>query len=130
HSFVPHQVATVAAAIDGAGVDVLEVSHGDGLGGSSIQDGIAAATDLQLVEAAVASVTRTRVAVLLLPGIGTLELLKQAHAAGASVARIATHCTEADLAQQHILWARDNGMTTVGFLMMSHTVDTPKLIEQ
>ena len=82
HSFVPHRVATVAAAIDGAGVDVLEMSHGDGLGGSSIQYGIAAAGDLQLVEAAVASVTRTRVAVLLLPGIGTLELLKQAHTAG------------------------------------------------
>jgi 4-hydroxy 2-oxovalerate aldolase len=130
HSFQPQVVAAVAAGLDRAGVDVIEVGHGDGLAGSSIQYGLAAASDLELVEAAVGAVERARIAVLLLPGIGTIEDLERARAAGATVARVATHCTEADIALQHIGWAAEHGMTAVGFLMMSHMLEPPELAEQ
>lgn len=130
HSFTPEQAAQVAAGLDAGGVDVIEVTHGDGLGGSSIQYGEAVSSDEALIAAAVGAVERARVAVLLLPGIGTLERLKSAMALGASVARVATHCTEADIAQQHLSWARENGMLSVGFLMMSHMVEPAKLAEQ
>lgn len=130
HQFTPEQVAAVAAGLDRAGIDALEVSHGDGLGGSSIQYGIAAAPDEALVQAAVEAVRDARVAVLLLPGIGTLRRLQAAQALGASIARVATHCTEADIAQQHLSWAREAGMTAVGFLMMSHMLEPAPLAEQ
>jgi 4-hydroxy-2-oxovalerate aldolase len=130
HQFKPHQVARVAGALDRAGVDVVEVTHGDGLGGSSIQYGESAAADIELIRAAVESVSRARIAVLLLPGIGTVRDLREARAAGATVARIATHCTEADISQQHIAWAREHEMTTVGFLMMSHMIEPPALAAQ
>jgi 4-hydroxy 2-oxovalerate aldolase len=130
HQFTPDVVSRVAAALDGAGVDVIEVSHGDGIGGSSIQYGLAAASDESLVEAAVGSVTRAQIAVLLLPGIGTVRLLRRMQELGASVARVATHCTEADVAQQHIAWAKENGMFAVGFLMMSHMIEPHALSEQ
>lgn len=130
HQFTPEQVAEVAGALDSAGVDVVEVTHGDGLGGSSIQYGEAAASDLALIEAAVAAVRSARVAVLLLPGIGTVGRLAEARAAGATIARVATHCTEADISRQHIAWARDHDMTVVGFLMMSHMIEPAALAEQ
>jgi 4-hydroxy-2-oxovalerate aldolase len=130
HQFTPEQVATVSGALDRAGVDVVEVSHGDGLGGSSIQYGEGFATDEALVAAAAGAMTNARLAVLLLPGIGTVRHLDAARELGASVARIATHCTEADIAAQHIAWARENGMTAVGFLMMSHMLEPAPLAEQ
>lgn len=130
HQFLPEQVAEVAAGLDGAGVDVVEVSHGDGLGGSSIQYGESAAADLDLIAAAVGAVARARIAVLLLPGIGTVARLAEARTAGASVARVATHCTEADIAQQHLSWAREHDMAAVGFLMMSHMVPAGELAAQ
>jgi 4-hydroxy-2-oxovalerate aldolase len=130
HQFTPVEVAAVAAGLERGGIDVLEVAHGDGLGGSSIQYGLAASTDVELIEAAVGAVDRTRVAVLLLPGVGTLEDLREARTIGAEIARVATHCTEADIAQQHIAWARENGMTAIGFLMMSHMIEPAALAEQ
>jgi 4-hydroxy 2-oxovalerate aldolase len=130
HQFTPEVVASVATGIERAGVDVLEVAHGDGLGGSSIQYGEAAHTDDELIEAAAAATERTAVAVLVLPGIGTLDQLRRAQELGATVARVATHCTEADLAEQHLSWAREQGMRAVGFLMMSHMVAPAKLVEQ
>jgi 4-hydroxy 2-oxovalerate aldolase len=130
HAFTPQQVAAVAAGLDRAGVDVIEVSHGDGVGGSSIQYGRSAHPDEALIEAAAASVQRARIAALLLPGIGTLRRLQQAQRLGASIARVATHCTEADIAQQHIEWAAGNDMTAVGFLMMSHMLEPAGLARE
>jgi 4-hydroxy-2-oxovalerate aldolase len=130
HAFTPEQVAAVAAGLEAAGIDVIEVSHGDGVGGSSIQYGRSAHPDEALIEAAAGVVKRARIAALLLPGIGTLERLKRAQALGASVARVATHCTEADIAQQHIEWAAANEMLAVGFLMMSHMLEPAPLAEQ
>jgi 4-hydroxy 2-oxovalerate aldolase len=130
HSFTPAQIGAVAAALDPTGIRFVEVSHGDGLGGSSYQYGFAAATDLEYVEAAVAATERAEVAVLLLPGIGTIEMLAAARERGAAVVRVATHCTEADISAQHLAWARENGMFAIGFLMMSHMVEPAKLVEQ
>lgn len=130
HQFTPAQVARVAAALDGAGVPVIEVSHGDGLGGSSIQYGPAAASDLDYLEAAAASIQRAKLAVLLLPGVGTLAHVIAAKDAGVTVARVATHCTEADISEQHLRWCRENGLTAIGLLMMSHMVEPSVLLEQ
>jgi 4-hydroxy 2-oxovalerate aldolase len=130
HQFTPDQVTAIVSGLDESGVAVAEVCHGDGLGGSSIQYGLARATDADLIGAAVEAAERTEIAVLLLPGIGTLTQLRAARELGVSVARVATHCTEADIGQQHISWARENGMTTVGFLMMSHMIEPRALAEQ
>jgi 4-hydroxy 2-oxovalerate aldolase len=130
HQFTPAQMAEIASLLDRAGVGTIEVSHGDGLAGSSIQYGEARASDEAYLEAVLGAVERASVAVLLLPGVGTLERVKAAQALGASTARIATHCTEADIAQQHIGWCREQGMRTIGFLMMSHMVEPAPLADQ
>jgi 4-hydroxy 2-oxovalerate aldolase len=130
HRFTEEQVRLVVHALDGAGVEVIEVTHGDGLGGSSFNYGFSAVDDIKLVAAAVDEATRAKIAVLMLPGLGTVKNLKQAHDAGASVARIATHCTEADVSRQHFKAARELGMETVGFLMLSHRASPEKLAEQ
>ncbi|MBC7223620.1 MAG: 4-hydroxy-2-oxovalerate aldolase, partial [Anaerolineae bacterium] len=120
HQFTPQQMAKFAAAMDAAGIDTLEVSHGDGLGGSSIQYGRAAATDREYLEAVSAVLTRSKLAVLLLPGIGVKEDLDMAADLGATVARVATHVTEADISEQHMGLAKKRGMEVIGFLMMAH----------
>jgi len=130
HAFTVEEVSAVARALDGAGVPILELSHGDGLGGSSFNYGFSGTPELELLDAAVASVERARIAVLLLPGIGTKDDLVIAKERGASVARTATHCTEADIAIQHIGLARELGMTTVGFLMLAHMVEPDALAAQ
>jgi 4-hydroxy 2-oxovalerate aldolase len=130
HQFTPEQIGEVAAALDPTGVRLIEVTHGDGLGGSSFQYGFAAAADLDYVEAAVAATEKAEVAVLLLPGIGTIHMLEAARERGAAAVRVATHCTEADISAQHLAWARENGMFAIGFLMMSHMVEPAKLAEQ
>ena len=130
HRFTEDQVRAVVHALDGAGVEVIEVSHGDGLGGSSFNYGFSAVDEIALIRAAVAEASAAKIAVLLLPGVGTVDDLRDAHAAGASVARIATHCTEADVSVQHFGAARDLGMETVGFLMLSHRLDPAGLARQ
>lgn len=130
HQFTEAQVRGVVSALDRAGVQVIEVSHGDGLGGSSFNYGFSLVDELKLIEAAVDEATQAKIAILMLPGLGTVHDLKQAHAVGASVARIATHCTEADVSIQHFGAARALGMETVGFLMLSHRASPAELARQ
>jgi 4-hydroxy 2-oxovalerate aldolase len=130
HRFTEEQVRAVVHALDRAGVEVIEVSHGDGLGGSSFNYGFSLTDEIALIRAAVAEAVRARIAVLLLPGVGTVDDLRRAREAGASVARIATHCTEADVSVQHFAAARDLGMETVGFLMLAHRLDPAALARQ
>jgi 4-hydroxy 2-oxovalerate aldolase len=130
HRFTEEQVRGVVQALDQAGVEVIEVTHGDGLGGSSFNYGFSAVDDVKLVAAAVDEARNARIAVLLLPGVGTIHDLRMARDAGASVARIATHCTEADVSLQHFAAAREMGMETVGFLMLSHRIGPEQLAEQ
>ncbi|WP_163538098.1 4-hydroxy-2-oxovalerate aldolase [Gracilibacillus sp. YIM 98692] len=130
HQFTVDQVTKIARGLDEAKVPVIEVSHGDGLGGSSLQYGLSLTNEMELIEVAASVVNHSKIAVLLLPGIGTMPELKQAANLGAKMARIATHVTEADVSPQHIALAKELGMETVGFLMMSHMVPTTKLVEQ
>ncbi|MCE7004375.1 4-hydroxy-2-oxovalerate aldolase [Kibdelosporangium philippinense] len=130
HKFTEDQVRAVSAALDNAGVEVIEVTHGDGLGGSSFNYGFSAVDDIKLVGVAAETVKQARIAVLLLPGLGTVHDLREAYDAGARVARIATHCTEADVSIQHFGAARELGMETVGFLMLSHMIEPSDLAKQ
>lgn len=130
HQFTEQQVRDVVRGLDDAGMHYIEVSHGDGLGGSTFQYGKSLVNEMKLIEAAVAACTESKVAVLLIPGIGTVHELKQANELGARLVRVATHVTEADVSAQHMSKARELGMETVGFLMMAHSAPVEKLVEQ
>lgn len=130
HQFDTGQVRAVVGALDAAGVPVIEVSHGDGLGGSSFNYGFSKVDERELLRAAVAEAARAQIAVLLLPGIGVASDLHGVREAGVTMARIAAQCTEADITEQHLGLAKELGMTAVGFLMMAHMLEPPELLEQ
>lgn len=130
HRFTEQQVRDTTRALDRAGVEIIEVTHGDGLGGSSFNYGFSHTDEIALIAAAREEATQARIAVLLVPGIGTIDDLKRAHDAGAEVVRVATHCTEADISPQHFAAARELGMETAGFLMMAHRTSPEDLAKQ
>ncbi|WP_225097502.1 4-hydroxy-2-oxovalerate aldolase [Streptomyces sp. CoH27] len=130
HRIDPADVGRIAAALDAAGVDAIEVAHGDGLAGGSLNYGPGSHTDWEWIEAAADAIDNAVLTTLLLPGIGTIAELERAYALGVRSVRIATHCTEADISAQHIAKARELGMDVSGFLMMSHMAEAPQLAVQ
>ena len=130
HQFTKDEVASIVAALDAAGVPVIEVTHGDGLGGSSFNYGFSKTPEQELIKLAAETAKEAKIAFLMLPGLGTKEDIKEAQHNGGSICRIATHCTEADVSIQHFGLARELGLETVGFLMMSHTIPPEKLAAQ
>jgi len=130
HQITVEQMVTIAKAMDEAGMPMIEVTHGDGLGGASVNYGFPAATDQEYLTAVCKVVKKSKVSALLLPGIGTVEHLKMAADCGIHTIRVATHCTEADVSEQHIGMAAKMGLDTVGFLMMAHMIEPEPLLEQ
>lgn len=130
HQYTVEQMVQVAKKIDEAKVDLIEVSHGDGLNGNSFNYGFSKHTEEEYLRAVKAVLTHSKLAALLLPGIGTIDDMQMAKAVGVDTLRIATHCTEADIAHEHIEKARELGFDTVGFLMMSHMIATKDLVVQ
>ncbi len=125
HQMTLEQMRNVAVGLDESGVPLIEVTHGDGLGGSSVNYGFPAHSDEEYLSTVIPLMKNAKVSALLLPGIGTVDHLRMAKDLGVHTIRVATHCTEADVSEQHISMARQWGMDTVGFLMMAH-MNTPE----
>ncbi|WP_020656197.1 4-hydroxy-2-oxovalerate aldolase [Massilia niastensis] len=130
HQMTLQQMQDVARGLDRAGVPLIEVTHGDGLGGASVNYGFPRHTDAEYLAAVIPLLEQARVSALLIPGIGTADHLLAARELGVHTIRVATHCTEADVSEQHLALARKLGMDTVGFLMMSHMASPEKIVEQ
>ncbi|HET6874130.1 MAG TPA: 4-hydroxy-2-oxovalerate aldolase [Acidimicrobiales bacterium] len=130
HQFTEDDVRSIVAALDDAGVPIIEVTHGDGLGGSSFNYGFSKTPERILMKAAVETAKRARIAALMLPGLGTKDDISAVAELGVEVIRIATHCTEADVSEQHFKLAREIGLETVGFLMMAHSASPEALAKQ
>ncbi|MCL1477237.1 4-hydroxy-2-oxovalerate aldolase [Marinobacter sp. M3C] len=130
HQISLDEMVNIATAMDEAGMPLIEVTHGDGLGGRSLNYGFPAHSDKEYLNAVVPKMKNAKISALLLPGIGTVDHLKMARDCGVSSIRVATHCTEADVSEQHIGMAAKMDMDTVGFLMMAHMVSPEKILEQ
>ncbi|WP_028301672.1 4-hydroxy-2-oxovalerate aldolase [Oceanospirillum beijerinckii] len=130
HQISLDEMVAVATGLDEAGMPLIEVTHGDGLGGTSLNYGFPAHSDEEYLSAVIPKMKNAKVSALLLPGIGTVDHLKMAKDLGVSTIRVATHCTEADVSEQHIGMAAKMNMDTVGFLMMAHMVSAEKILEQ
>ena len=130
HRITPEDVKRIVSALDAAGVDAIEVAHGDGLAGGSVNYGPGSNSDWEWIEAAASVLERARLTTLLLPGVGTVHDLQRAWDLGVRSVRVATHCTEADVSAQHISAAREIGMDVSGFLMLSHMAPAGELAKQ
>ena len=130
HLMTLEQMKSIATGLDAAGVPLIEVTHGDGLGGSSVNYGFPLHSDEEYLGAVIPLMKQAKVSALLLPGIGTVDHLRMARDLGVNTIRVATHCTEADVSEQHITLARKLDMDTVGFLMMSHMHTPEGLVSQ
>ncbi len=130
HSFSPEQVTAIAGGLDKTGVAIIECAHGDGITGSTFNYGFSKYKEMDLINAASKVIKNAKQAILLIPGIGTIEDMEEAYENGARVVRVATHCTEADVGIQHIQAAKKMGMMACGFLMMVHMAEPDKLLEQ
>ncbi len=130
HLMSLEQMKSIAMGLDNAGIPLIEVTHGDGLGGSSVNYGFPAHTDEEYLGTVIPLMNQAKVSALLLPGIGTVDHLKMAHGLGVHTIRVATHCTEADVSEQHITFARKLDMDVVGFLMMAHMNSPEGLVKQ
>jgi len=130
HQISIDEMIDIACALDEAGVPLIEVTHGDGLGGASVNYGFPAARDEAYLDAVVPKMKNAKISALLLPGIGTVDHLKMAADCGVTTIRVATHCTEADVSEQHLGLASQMGLDTVGFLMMAHMISAESLVEQ
>jgi 4-hydroxy-2-oxovalerate/4-hydroxy-2-oxohexanoate aldolase len=130
HQISIEQMVNIATGLDEAGVPLIEVTHGDGLGGASVNYGFPKNSDEEYLRAVIPKLKRAKVSALLIPGIGTVDHLRLAHDCGVGTIRVATHCTEADVSEQHIALSRKLGLDTVGFLMMAHMIEPAALVEQ
>src|SRR6056297_1339899 len=130
HQYTLEEMKSIAKALESSGVDIIELGHGDGLTGSTINYGFSLHSDYEYIEAVASVLTKAKLAVLLIPGIGTIEHLKKAKELGAEVVRVATHVTEADVSEQHIKAAKEMGMFTVGFLMMAHMASKEVILQE
>ena len=130
HQISLEQMIDIATALDRAGVPLIEVTHGDGLGGASVNYGFPAEDDETYLRGVIGAIENSKVSALLLPGIGTVDHLRMAHDCGVATIRVATHCTEANVSRQHIDLSRELGLDTVGFLMMAHMISAEALLEQ
>ena len=130
HQITLKQMVDVAVGLDEAGMPLIEVTHGDGLGGASVNYGFPLHTDEEYLKAVIPQMKHAKVSALLIPGIGTVDHARMAAGLGVSTLRVATHCSEADVAEQHIGVSRELGLDTVGFLMMAHMIDGGELALQ
>ena len=131
HQITVNEMVRVSKAMDEASIPMIEVTHGDGLGGASVNYGFPSAKDEEYLTAVCKEVKNAKISALLLPGIGTVDHIRMAVDCGISTIRIATHCTEADVSEQHLTMARSiDNLDTVGFLMMAHMIEAEELVAQ
>ena len=131
HQITVNEMVKISKAMDEAGIPMIEVTHGDGLGGASVNYGFPTAKDEEYLTAVCKEMKNAKISALLLPGIGTVDHMRMAVDCGISTIRIATHCTEADISQQHLTMARSiDNLDTVGFLMMAHMIEAEELVTQ
>lgn len=130
HHISLEEMVSLSTALDDAGVPLIEVTHGDGLGGASVNYGLPAHSDEEYLSAVIPKMKQAKISALLLPGIGTVDHLRMAHELGVNTIRVAAQCTEADVTEQHIALSRNLGLDTVGFLMMAHMLEPAELLAQ
>jgi 4-hydroxy 2-oxovalerate aldolase len=130
HQLTAEQISSYASEADRAGIDIVEVGHGNGLGGSSCLLGLAAVSDERMLGAARSSLKSSRLGVHFIPGFGKSADIDMAIAAGVDVIRIASHCTEANITARFIAQTKKAGKDAYGVLMMAHMASHEVLLEQ